>query len=265
MPCPRPVFTRLTGMVDAGIDEEFTVDELAKRAGMTVRNVRAYSTRGLIDPPRLEGRTGYYTQSHLQRLLLVRTLLGRGFTLAAVEDAILKSPTTAPGVALDLINIFETDDDDPSEIIARDELAALAGVERDHPLLDKLTDLGLLELIDADTILMTDAGVVRPGAMAVSMGLSTDAVADIVPTMREHLEAISDRFVRHVSNDITQPFLDAGLPADEWPQVFEKIDALIPIAMQVVLSMFRTELREAIEVEIGLKLEELAAAAESDA
>lgn len=247
-----------------GVDEEeFTVDVLAERAGMTVRNVRAYSTRGLIDPPRLEGRTGYYNQGHLQRLLLIRTLLNRGFTLAAIEDAILKSPSTAPNVALDLINIFEADEDDPSEEISREELASMAGVSPDDELLDRLVDLGLLEQVDDATVRMLDPGVVLPGASAISLGLSPDSVIDIVPHMREHLEAISDRFVQHVSRDVSQPFLDAGLPQDEWPIVFEKIDKLIPIASQVVLAMFRSVLREAIEVEVGRKLEELAAAADS--
>src|SRR5688500_1444866 len=127
MPDPASRTPRLAGMVDARREEEFTVDVLAERAAMTVRNVRAYSTRGLIDPARLRGRTGYYTQKHLQRLILIRTLLGRGFTLAAIEDAILKSPSTASNVALDLLNIFEVDDaQDPSEIISRAELASLS-------------------------------------------------------------------------------------------------------------------------------------------
>ena len=52
---------------------------------MTVRNLRAYASRGLIDAPRLEGRTGYYSLKHLQRLQLIRQLLDRGYTLAAVE------------------------------------------------------------------------------------------------------------------------------------------------------------------------------------
>ncbi|GAA3544562.1 MerR family transcriptional regulator [Aeromicrobium flavum] len=250
-------------MADAQRDEEFTVDVLAERAGMTVRNVRAYSTRGLIDPPRLEGRTGYYTQKHLQRLVLIRTLLGRGFTLAAIEDAILKSPSTASSVALDLINIFEVEDDeDPTELISRAELASLSGVSPDHKLIDQMIELGLLEQVDEDTIRMLEPSVVRPGAASVAIGLNPDSVVDIVPHMREHLEQISDRFVHHVSRDVAQPFLDAGLPQDEWPVVFEKIDQLIPIASQVVVSMFRSVLREAIEVEIGHKLEELAA--ESD-
>jgi DNA-binding transcriptional MerR regulator len=250
-------------MADAERDEEFTVDVLAERAGMTVRNVRAYSTRGLMDPPRLEGRTGYYTQKHLQRLVLIRTLLGRGFTLAAIEDAILKSPSTASSVALDLINIFEVEDDaDPTELISRAELASLSGVGPDHKLIDQMIELGLLERVDDDTIRMLEPSVVRPGAASVAIGLSPDSVVDIVPHMREHLEQISDRFVHHVSRDVTQPFLDAGLPQDEWPVVFEKINQLIPIASQVVVSMFRSVLREAIEVEIGHKLQELAA--ESD-
>ncbi len=257
---------RMTHMVDARDDEEFTVDVLAKRAGMTVRNVRAYSTRGLIDPPRLEGRTGYYTHEHLQRLILIRTLLGRGFTLAAIEDSILKSPTTAAGVALDLINIFEVEDaENQTEDISRDELSALAGLPPEHQLTDHLIELGLLEAVDEKTVRMLYPSVVRPGAAAVSLGLGTDSVVDIVPHMRAHLEQISDRFVQHVSRDVTQPFLDAGLPQEEWPVVFEKIDKLILIASQVVVGMFRGVLREAVEVEIGNKLEELAAEAEAEA
>lgn len=246
----------------AGTDREFTVDELASLAQMTVRNVRAYSTRGLIDPPRLEGRTGYYSTEHLQRLRLIRTLLARGFTLAAVEEAILNSPSTASGVALDLLNIFDDEvTDDPSEVVPRGELAALAGVPTDHPIFDRLVDLGLLEIVDDSTVRMTEPGVLRPGAIAMSLGLTPDSVVDIVPQLREHLQQIADHVVAHVSEDITQPFLDAGLPQDEWPAVLEKVDALIPIASQVVVAQFRSVLRAAIESEVGRKLEELAATA----
>lgn len=241
-------------------ESEFTVDELATRAGMTVRNVRAYSTRGLIEPPRLEGRTGYYSNDHLQRLLLIRTLLSRGFTLSAVEESILRSPAAAPGIALDLINIFEmSDDDDPTELMSREELASLAKRATDDPLFDSLAELGLIELVDETTVRLLDPGVVRPGAMTVAMGLRPESIVAIVPHMQSHLEQVAHKVVQHVSADITQPFLDKGLPADEWPQVYESIDALIPIAGQVVAAMFRSVLREAVELEIGLKLEELAA------
>src|SRR5690606_2467181 len=102
--------------------EEYTVDELAARAQMTVRHVRAYAGRGLIDAPRLAGRTGYYNRGHLQRLQLIRQLLERGFTLAAIEKAIHNAPQTAAGHALDLMTILDQPDSGEPEIMSRDDL-----------------------------------------------------------------------------------------------------------------------------------------------
>ncbi|MFX8301261.1 MerR family transcriptional regulator, partial [Acinetobacter baumannii] len=56
---------------------EFTIDELARAAETTVRNVRSYQDRGLIDPPERRGRVGIYTQAHLGRLKLINHLLAR--------------------------------------------------------------------------------------------------------------------------------------------------------------------------------------------
>src|SRR5690606_1447159 len=120
--------------------------ELAARAQMTVRNVRAYAGRGLIPAPRLEGRTGYYTLEHLQRLQLIRQLIDRGYTLAAVEKAIARTPTAGAGHALDLMNILDLPNDEGgAEVLSRDGLAALAGVARDDSLIDSMQEFGLVE------------------------------------------------------------------------------------------------------------------------
>ena len=37
---------------------EYTIDELARQADTTVRNVRAYQDRGLLPPQKKRGRTG---------------------------------------------------------------------------------------------------------------------------------------------------------------------------------------------------------------
>ena len=63
---------------DDDVERELTVDELAARVGVTVRNLRAYSARGLLPPPRMVGRTGYYGREHVARLLLVREMLAEG-------------------------------------------------------------------------------------------------------------------------------------------------------------------------------------------
>ena len=40
-----------------------TLDELCERVGMSVRNVRFYTSRGLVPPPIRKGRSGYYTRT----------------------------------------------------------------------------------------------------------------------------------------------------------------------------------------------------------
>src|SRR3954452_1407486 len=81
--------------------EALTIDELAREAGMTVRNVRAYRSRGLIPPPRLRGRKGYYGRDHLARLELVRELKEKGFNLEAIAQLVERAPADSLDRVLD--------------------------------------------------------------------------------------------------------------------------------------------------------------------
>ena len=76
--------------------ETMSVEQLASRVGMSVRTVRFYAGRGLIPPPRREGRNGYYGPDHLARLELVRELQAHGFTLSAIEGYLENIPPDAP-------------------------------------------------------------------------------------------------------------------------------------------------------------------------
>ena len=243
---------------DETAPQEYTVDELAARAQMTVRNVRAYAGRGLIDAPRLAGRTGYYNREHLQRLQLIRQLLDRGFTLAAVEKAIQSAPQSAAGHTLDLMTILDLPEADEAEIMSRDDLAALAGVARDASLVDSLVELGLVEALEGDRVRLVEPAVVRAGAAAVSMGLAPATVIGLFPTLQEHLRAITDTFVRDVVTELIQPFIDAGFPEDDWERIISLVDGLLPIASQVTLGVFRSEFRQSIDVEIGEQITGLA-------
>ena len=70
---------------DSSVDE-WSVDEVARRAGTTVRNVRLYQERGLLPPPRRDGRRGWYNEDHLRRLRLVLSMLRRGYPLTAIRE-----------------------------------------------------------------------------------------------------------------------------------------------------------------------------------
>ena len=83
--------------MSAGGEDRLTIGELAAAAGMTVRNVRNHQARGLIGPPRLEARTGYYGADDLERLKLIRAMQAEGFNLEAIA-CLLGGAAGAPAV-----------------------------------------------------------------------------------------------------------------------------------------------------------------------
>jgi DNA-binding transcriptional MerR regulator len=62
------------------------IDEAARTAGVTARNIRAYQSLGLVSPPRLAGRVGFYDAGHLRRLQAIGRLQTRGFSLAGIKE-----------------------------------------------------------------------------------------------------------------------------------------------------------------------------------
>ncbi len=52
-------------------EADLTVDELARVTGTTVRNVRSLQSRGLLPPPDIRARTGYYGQEHVARVNMI--------------------------------------------------------------------------------------------------------------------------------------------------------------------------------------------------
>src|SRR3954471_680547 len=52
---------------------------------MTVRNIRAHQSRGLLPPPDIEGRTGFYSDEHVARLELIAEMQADGFNLTAIK------------------------------------------------------------------------------------------------------------------------------------------------------------------------------------
>lgn len=71
-----------------GEQQYFSLDQLAQAAGMTARNVRAYQTRGLLQPPVRDGRSAVYDTDHLHRLVQVRRLREAGVPLRMIEQAV---------------------------------------------------------------------------------------------------------------------------------------------------------------------------------
>jgi DNA-binding transcriptional MerR regulator len=259
-------FREVGGVLSADSDE-LTIDQLAASVGMTVRNVRAYASRGLIPPPRLVGRTGYYREEHASRLRLIRDLIERGYTLAAVERAVLTHASLPAGHALALLNVLDNplgQHEEPEEV-SRDALATAAGIRPDDDMVDAMIEAGLVERIDDKRLRLLRPSIVHAGTQAVALGLSKQSTLAMLPLLADQLRPIAQRFVDEFREQIWHPFAEAGMPDEQWPEVLQQIKAVLPVAGQSVLAVFRDQLTEVIDEALGEEIESLAGGAQDSA
>src|SRR6186997_3521983 len=72
----------------AAAEADLTVEQLAYETGMSVRNIRNHQSRGLLPPPEVRARTGYYGPEHVARLRLIQEMQAEGFNLRAIARLI---------------------------------------------------------------------------------------------------------------------------------------------------------------------------------
>ncbi|MEY9964462.1 DNA-binding transcriptional MerR regulator [Streptacidiphilus sp. MAP12-16] len=165
---------------------EYRIDDLARAAGTTVRNVRAYQDRGLLPPADRRGRANVYHQAHLERLRLVAQLLDRGHTLAGIKE-LLDAWESGRGLGGVLGLVAEVTapwtDEEPERLSRAALIESFHGVEDEQAIADAVR-LGVLEPIqDADSAAV-DGGAAVDGAVAVDSGAAGDSGAPefIVPS-----------------------------------------------------------------------------------
>ncbi|MGZ4600618.1 MAG: MerR family transcriptional regulator [Oryzihumus sp.] len=236
---------------------ELTIDQLAARTGMTVRNVRAYSTRGLIPPPRLVGRTGYYGAEHVARLTLVREMLDQGYTLTAAERMLASAPSSG-SQALGLYQSLMSPWDSEPEVLEPETLAAQARVPHDPAVVDRLVEMGLAERLEDGRLRIPNVGLLRAGLEVIGLGIPVEDVLALVPGLRQQAGAVAESFVELFRSTLWADFMATGMPDKEWPRMQEKVEAIIPLAGQALVAAFQEAMRGAIERAMG---EELGAAA----
>jgi DNA-binding transcriptional MerR regulator len=233
-------------------DRELTVDELAARVGVTVRNLRAYSARGLLPAPRMVGRTGYYGREHVARLLLVREMLAEGYSLAMIERTLASAPPTASSATLALHRALLAPWLPPEpETLTDADLAARAGVPEGTTLADRLVGLGLVERLGEGELRVLDPALLAAGLQVVALGVPPDDLIDAQARVNEHVREIAQTYVRMFIRSRWQAFVDAGAPPDQLRRVQDTVARLQPAAAQALLAAFRTEMAAAVEETIA--------------
>jgi DNA-binding transcriptional MerR regulator len=239
-------------------DQELTVDQLAAVVGVTVRNVRAYAARGLLPPPRLVGRTGYYGREHVARLRLVREMLAEGYSLNMIERTLSAAPEAAGSATLALHRALLAPwlPPEPGETTSAD-LAARAGVAEDDRLVDGLVALGLVERLDGGRLRVLDPALLTAGLQVVELGVPPAALIEAQLAVTEHVREIAQTYVRMFVETGWQTLAAGGATPEQLERAQTTVARLQPAAAQALLAVFRREMAAAVEVAVDEELRKL--------
>lgn len=241
-----------------------TVGELARRAGMTVRNVRAYQTRGLLPPPELAGRTAIYGAEHLARLRLVADLHRRGFSLASIKSLLDAAPAGAAQEVLAFQRALMAPwGPEQPEVVDAATLADALGGARDD-VLRRAVELGLVRPRADGLFEVPVPTLLRAARELARLGVPPERMLSTLDALLHHARGISAAFVDLFLHGVWRPFEARGRPADEWPAVRAALERLRPLASDALAAVFHAAMERAVEDAFGREVErEVGAAREA--
>jgi DNA-binding transcriptional MerR regulator len=168
----------------------YRAEDLAAEVGISVPLLRSYQSKGLLPPPRHEGRMAWYGPHHRERLLHIRHLKDRGYSLRMIAEAVADPSPDAPSGPME-----------SHEVLRLADVAERSGVP--VAVLRALEASGLLRphhLVVGDRYSDADVRFVRNVLTLLEVGLSLE---DLMRIARRQLE-VSDALGRDVMDAWSQ-------------------------------------------------------------
>jgi DNA-binding transcriptional MerR regulator len=226
---------------------ELTIDELAQRVGMTVRNVRAHQSRGLLTPPRLRGRTGYYDDEHVARLELIKDLQAEGLNLEAIRAILERTPGSSVGEILGFTRaVAEPFTDEQPEIHSAAELAARWGEQMTPELVERVIRLGLIRPAGEGQFEVLSPRLEAAAREIADLGIPAEAAIDVVSDLRRHSESVAKIYVRLFIKHVLRPAQEED-GQERWPELQQTLERIRPVASEALLGVFQLVMTEQVE------------------
>jgi DNA-binding transcriptional MerR regulator len=222
---------------------EMRVEQLSARSDVAVDTIRYYQSKGLLDPPRREGRVAWYGERHLERLTRIRSLQQRGFTLATIVRLVSGELDAADEALLGELSGWREESSAVATAVSADDGAsgtpspAEIGSERISPesgptlTLDELAEatgvpLALLKAVEAEGLLIprrlagqdryteADVAAAQAGLLLLEWGIPLSALLDLARRHHEATEAVAREAVTMFSTHVRGPLRQAQPPTD---------------------------------------------------
>jgi len=237
-------------------ENDLTIEELAARTGMTVRNIRSHRARGLLPAPEVRDRVGYYGPLHLARLRMIQELQADGFNLKGIER-LLGQNVGAAEQFLSFRRALDEFDEEQPRTFSRDELAERFGTVADDALKQAVA-MGALVPVDEDRFEAPVPSLLDAAEGVIAAGVPLEHALATIEKVRSRSRSISHEFVKLFLEDVWRPFEEDGYPAERWPQVRQALDQLRPLSLQALAAVHRMTMSAEVEKALGKQLERMA-------
>ncbi|MER5664788.1 MerR family transcriptional regulator [Streptomyces mirabilis] len=232
-----------------------TVDELAARAGVTVRTVRFYSSKGLLPPPVIgPRRVGHYSQEHLARLALIEELQRQGMTLAAIERHLQQLPADLSAQDLALHRaVVASWAPDAAQDVTREELERRAGRPLGEEDLERLVAMSIIERAEGTSGTAHSSGsLASPDSFRVDPALLALGVQLLdVPLAHESILAARGVLLEHsraAARELSALLREAVGEHESVAAVKSLSAHMQPLVVQALLTTFQRSLKAELRV-----------------
>jgi DNA-binding transcriptional MerR regulator len=238
----------------AQTEQRFKIDELAQRTGMTVRNIRAHQSRGLLPPPEVEGRTGFYGPEHVARLELIKELQADGFNLESIRRLLDNANGRSAEVLRFTRALREPFAAEEPEVVTVEELSN-RWQNNDPRLIRKAERIGVLRPMGDGRYEEMSPRIYKASSELAELGVPVEVALTVAEKLRRHADGVAREFVKLFLKQVWEPFVEAGQPEDQWPDVLDALERLRPLAGEALLGMFGLAMTDAVEKAFGRELE----------
>jgi DNA-binding transcriptional MerR regulator len=243
-------------MAEVETETELTIDQLSRESGMTARNIRAHQSRGLLPPPEVRSRTGFYGPEHLTRIRLIQEMQGQGFNLKSIERLLELGADGGSEQALEfertLLAPFGTE---TPEVINVDDLAAGFGGPMDKRLIAKAERIGVLVPMGEGVWEVPSPTMLRAGRELVELGIPLDHAIAVGESIAKHTRAIAREFVRLFVKDVLDPLRSSeGGTEAVLAAAGAAVERLRPLASEAVIASFGHVMTQAVERQMEKEL-----------
>jgi DNA-binding transcriptional MerR regulator len=219
----------------------YRVEELATAAGISVELLRSYQTKGLLDPPRRDGRVALYDERHLERLRAIRALKDEGYSLKAISGLLDRQHSDTQRSVAPLPPAADDEHLAPQELADRTRvpLAVLRSLEASGVIRARQGSGGAYYT-------GADVRAVRMLLSLLGVGLPMEEFMQLARLQIATMQEVAAGAVQLYAKYVGEPLRAAGLnPKDEEERAEAAFGLLVQAATSLVAYGFERMLRNA--------------------